>query len=179
MRLNWGPYLWMRCYNNGAQFLDRVVGTNPDWDGPGGGGPGDAAGLRRGGGAAVRLPRAVAGRDSERACSGPRRAGRAGRALPGGAGGAGVPDRPGASASTKRPARRSRAITVSGGIARSDLMCEILATVLDRPLERLQSFEGPALGGRGDGLAALENHGAAGQRASPTRSPSSTPWRRW
>ena len=31
MRLNWGPYLWMRCYNNGAQFLDRVVGPNPDW----------------------------------------------------------------------------------------------------------------------------------------------------
>src|SRR6516162_7107573 len=31
MRLNWGPYLWMRCYNNGAQFLDRVVGANPDW----------------------------------------------------------------------------------------------------------------------------------------------------
>ena len=26
MRLNWGPYLWMRCYNNGAQFLDRIVG---------------------------------------------------------------------------------------------------------------------------------------------------------
>src|SRR5436305_4090654 len=31
MRLNWGPYLWMRCYSNGAQFLDRVVGANPDW----------------------------------------------------------------------------------------------------------------------------------------------------
>ena len=31
MRLNWGPYLWMRCYNNGAQFLDRVVGREPDW----------------------------------------------------------------------------------------------------------------------------------------------------
>jgi len=31
MRLNWGPYLWMRCYNNGAQFLDRVVGPSPDW----------------------------------------------------------------------------------------------------------------------------------------------------
>src|SRR5262249_53846769 len=30
MRLNWGPYLWMRCYNNGAQFLDRVVGARPD-----------------------------------------------------------------------------------------------------------------------------------------------------
>src|SRR5439155_15114 len=32
MRLNWGPYLWMRCYNNGAQFLDRIVGPRPDWD---------------------------------------------------------------------------------------------------------------------------------------------------
>src|SRR5687768_8729140 len=31
MRLNWGPYLWMRCYNNGAQFLDPIVGTRPDW----------------------------------------------------------------------------------------------------------------------------------------------------
>jgi xylulokinase len=31
MRLNWGPYLWMRCYNNGAQFLDRIVGERPDW----------------------------------------------------------------------------------------------------------------------------------------------------
>src|SRR5262249_55897580 len=30
MRLNWGPYLWMRCFNNGAQFLDRVVGKRPD-----------------------------------------------------------------------------------------------------------------------------------------------------
>ncbi len=32
MRLNWGPYLWMRCYNNGAQFLDRIVGKKPDWE---------------------------------------------------------------------------------------------------------------------------------------------------
>src|SRR5207237_4278966 len=32
MRLNWGPYLWMRCYNNGALFLDRIVGSDPDWD---------------------------------------------------------------------------------------------------------------------------------------------------
>ena len=31
MKLNWGPYLWMRCYSNGAQFLDRVVGEKPDW----------------------------------------------------------------------------------------------------------------------------------------------------
>ena len=29
--LNWGPYLWMRCYNNGAQFLDQLLGPKPDW----------------------------------------------------------------------------------------------------------------------------------------------------
>jgi sugar (pentulose or hexulose) kinase len=49
-------------------------------------------------------------------------------------------------------------ITVSGGIARSDLMCEILATVLDRPLHRLQSDEGPALGAAVTALAGLEMH---------------------
>ena len=49
-------------------------------------------------------------------------------------------------------------ITVSGGIARSDLMCEILASVLDRPLERLESDEGPALGAAVTALAAVETH---------------------
>jgi sugar (pentulose or hexulose) kinase len=49
-------------------------------------------------------------------------------------------------------------ITVSGGIARSALMCEILASVLDRPLERLHSSEGPALGAAVTALAALESH---------------------
>jgi len=49
-------------------------------------------------------------------------------------------------------------ITVSGGIARSDLMCEILATILDRPVTRLQSAEGPALGAAVTALAALETH---------------------
>jgi sugar (pentulose or hexulose) kinase len=47
-------------------------------------------------------------------------------------------------------------ITVSGGIARSDLMSEILASVLDRPLERLESSEGPALGAAVTALAAVE-----------------------
>jgi MYXO-CTERM domain-containing protein len=37
-------------------------------------------------------------------------------------------------------------------------MCEILATVLDRKLERLQSDEGPALGAAVTALAALETH---------------------
>src|SRR5262249_40116187 len=49
-------------------------------------------------------------------------------------------------------------VTVSGGIARSGLMCEILATVLGRPLHRLQSDEGPALGAAVTALAALETH---------------------
>src|SRR5262249_4065071 len=46
--------------------------------------------------------------------------------------------------------------TGSGGIARSDLMCEILASVLDRSLERLESDEGPALGAAVTALAAME-----------------------
>jgi sugar (pentulose or hexulose) kinase len=54
-------------------------------------------------------------------------------------------------------------VTVSGGIARSNLMCEILATVLDRPLERLMSDEGPALGAAVTALAAVENHLRRGQ----------------
>ncbi len=32
MRLNWGPYLWMRCYNNGASFLNEIVGPDPNWE---------------------------------------------------------------------------------------------------------------------------------------------------
>ena len=35
-------------------------------------------------------------------------------------------------------------ITVSGGMARSALMCQILASAVNRPLERLVSDEGPA-----------------------------------
>src|SRR5262249_37299920 len=49
-------------------------------------------------------------------------------------------------------------ISVSGGIARSDLMCEILASVLCSPLERLESFAGPALGAAVTALACLESH---------------------
>lgn len=47
-------------------------------------------------------------------------------------------------------------VTVSGGIAKSDLMLEILASVLDRPLERLVSSEGPALGAAVAALAGFE-----------------------
>jgi sugar (pentulose or hexulose) kinase len=157
MRLNWGPYLWMRCYNNGAQFLDRVVGPKPDWE---------------------RLEQEA------RACP----ACLEGTAVwpfiaPEPSLGVTSPRLEWFPAEPKEPGRRFRAslealayligygvreheeagqkitrVTVSGGIARSRLMCEILATVLDHPLERLQSDEGPALGAAVTALAALETH---------------------
>jgi xylulokinase len=157
MRLNWGPYLWMRCYNNGAQFLDRVVGPRPDWQ---------------------------ALEHQARACP----PGCEGTAVlpfsaPEPSLGLAEPRVQWFPAEPREPGKKFRAalealayliargvreheeagqkitrITVSGGIARSDLMCEILATVLDRPLERLQSDEGPALGAAVTALAAAEMH---------------------
>jgi sugar (pentulose or hexulose) kinase len=58
----------------------------------------------------------------------------------------------------ERAGQKITRITVSGGIARSALMCEILASVLGHKLERLQSDEGPALGAAVTALAALETH---------------------
>ncbi len=29
MKLNWGPYLWMRCYSNGSASINRLVGDRP------------------------------------------------------------------------------------------------------------------------------------------------------
>jgi xylulokinase len=155
MRLNWGPYLLMRCYNNGAQFLDRVVGPNPDWARL----EAEAGACPPGAGGATVLPFA-----SPEPCLGVTRAGVTWS-----------PEEP------REPGRRHRAalealayliaravreheqagqavsrVTVSGGIARSELMCEILATVLERRLERLVSDEGPALGAAVTALAALE-----------------------
>jgi len=157
MRLNWGPYLWMRCYNNGAQFLDRILGSRPDWEG-----------LER---AARACPPGTEGTRvlpfaAPEPCLGihqPRLEW--------------VPHEP------NEPGKKFRAslealaylialgvreheaagqkitrLTVSGGIARSELMCEILATVLDRPLERLHSSEGPALGAAVTALAAYESY---------------------
>ena len=157
MRLNWGPYLWMRCYNNGAQFLDRVLGARPDWEQ-----------LERAG--ACLSSRARTGRWCCPSLLRSRRWASASR------GWSGFPSEP------KEPGKKFRAslealaylialgvreheaagqkitrITVSGGIARSELMCEILATVLERPLERLQSSEGPALGAAVTALAAYES----------------------
>jgi sugar (pentulose or hexulose) kinase len=157
MRLNWGPFLWMRCYNNGAQFLDSVIGPRPDWES-----------LER---QAWACPPGVDG------------TGILPFAVPEPSLGISQPQLAWYPAEPKTPGQRFRAalealaylialgvrehaeagqritgITLSGGIARSKLMGEILATVLERPLARLQSEEGPALGAAVTALAALESH---------------------
>jgi xylulokinase len=167
MRLNWGPYLWMRCYTNGAQFLDRVVGARPDWDAL------EQAARKEppGSGGVMVLPFAFA--EPALGVFEPRV-----QWLP---------------AEPAEPGRRFRAalealaylialgvrehenagqqitrICVSGGIARSDLMVEILASVLNRPLERLLASEGPAQGAAVTALAALENHLRRSRGLAPT-----------
>jgi sugar (pentulose or hexulose) kinase len=155
MKLNWGPYLWMRCYSNGAQFVDVVAGK--DWYTV----EAEAASvppLCRG---VSVLPFLL----SEPSV--------------------GV-EKPQVRWTPNEPAERSvrvraclealafllaRAVkeheaagqtvtrvTVSGGMARSGLMCQILASAINRPLERLVSDEGPALGAAVVALAGLESH---------------------
>jgi sugar (pentulose or hexulose) kinase len=157
MKLNWGPFLWMRCYSNGAQFLDRVVGTAPDWAAlesaarqvpPGSNGIGV-------------LPFVLAepSRGVHKPCfrwlpDEPREPGVRFRASLEALAyliALGVQEHVEAGQSIQR-------ITVSGGIARSDLMVEILASVLGRPLQRLVSSEGPALGAAVTALAGLEQY---------------------
>jgi sugar (pentulose or hexulose) kinase len=157
MRLNWGPYLWMRCYNNGAQFLNKIVGKNPNWQKL----EEDAGAVSPGCNKTMVAPFV-----SPEPSLGVKRANVRWQ-----------PKQP------KNPAMRFRAalealaylialgvrqheafgqtitrITVSGGIAKSKLMCEILASVLNHSLERLASDEGPALGAAVTALAAMENH---------------------
>ena len=159
MALNWGPYLYMRCYNNGAQFLDHVIGPMPDWKALGAAARACAPGC---GGMAVlpfASPEPSLGVDASKAGL------RWFQADPGSQGKQfrasleaiaylirrGVDEHETAGQKITR-------ITVSGGIARSDLMCEILATVLERRVERLESDEGPALGAAVTALAAMESH---------------------
>ncbi len=157
MRLNWGPYLWMRCYSNGAQFLDHLLGTHPEWDE-----------LER---KASKVPPGCHGirvlpfvlSEPSLGIQHPRLHW--------------YPEEPTDEGVRYRAALEAlaylialgvrehaaagqsiRQLTVSGGIARSDLMCSILASTLDRPLERLESTEGPALGAAVTALAALETY---------------------
>ena len=163
MKLNWGPYLWMRCYSNGAQFLDRIVGPKPDW-------------------AALE----AAARKIEPGCVG---IGVLPFVLSEPSIGVNAPRFEWYPGEPTEPGVRFRAsfeaiaylialgvreheaagqkvtrITVSGGIAKSDLMLEILASVLNRPLDRLVSSEGPALGAAVVALAGLEQFRRKQQR---------------
>jgi sugar (pentulose or hexulose) kinase len=157
MRLNWGPYLWMRCYNNGAQFLDRVVGRRPDW-----------AALEA---AANAVPAGCGGvsvmpfvyPEPSRGVPAPRF-----EWTPGESADVGVRFRAALEALAylialgvrehEKAGQEVSRISVSGGIARSELTGQILATVLGRPVERLVSGEGPALGAAAAALAGLETH---------------------
>ncbi|NUQ65212.1 MAG: xylulose kinase [Pirellulales bacterium] len=159
MCLNWGPYLWMRCYNNGAQFLDRVVGANPDWQRL----EHEARAVEAGcNGTAVlpfTAPEPSLGVDEKRVGlkwfrpddESPGKQFRASLEALACLMKLGVEEH-------EKAGQRITRITVSGGIARSDLMCEILASVLGRRLERLASDEGPALGAAVTALAAYETH---------------------
>jgi sugar (pentulose or hexulose) kinase len=166
MRLNWGPYLWMRCYNNGAQFLNKIVGKHPDW-------------------AALEAEASEVAPGCKKTLVAPFLHAEPSLGI----------TKPFCRWSPKKPKRdgiRFRAaleslaylialgvrqhealgqsitrITVSGGIARSKLMCEILASVLNRPLELLVSDEGPALGAAVTALAAIENHRRKQHGATP------------
>jgi sugar (pentulose or hexulose) kinase len=157
MRLSWGPYLWMRCYNNGAQFLDRVVGPRPEWAALEAAARAVPAGCGGVGVLPFVFPEPSRGVDRPRF--------------------EWTPDQPADPGVRFRAAlealaylialgvreheqsgQRITRVSVSGGIARSGLMGEILATVLGRPLERLVSGEGPALGAAAVALAGLEAH---------------------
>jgi sugar (pentulose or hexulose) kinase len=157
MRLNWGPYLWMRCYNNGAQFLDRFLGPNPNWESL----ERDARAVPPGSSGAIVLPFSspepslgVTAPRLQWSPSEPREPGVRFRAALEALAclvALGVREHEAAGQNITR-------ITISGGIARNDLMCEILASVLNRPLHRLKSNEGSALGAAVTALAALETH---------------------
>jgi sugar (pentulose or hexulose) kinase len=157
MRLNWGPYLWMRCYSNGAQFLDKVVGPNPDWPA-----------LEK---AARAVPPGANGSEVlPFALSEPSIGVHAPRFEWVGGTPADIGVRVRASFEAlaylialavrehEAAGQKITRVTISGGIARSELMGEVLASVLNRPLERLVSAEGPALGAAVAALAGLETH---------------------
>jgi sugar (pentulose or hexulose) kinase len=157
MRLNWGPYLWMRCYSNGAQFLDRVLGPDPNWEWlerlarshpPGANGAAVLPFVLSEPSLGVTSPR-FEWVGTEPTDPGIRL--RASFEALAYLIGLGVAEHEAAGQKVSR-------VTVSGGIARSDLMCDILAAVLNKPLERLVSAEGPALGAAVVALAGLETH---------------------
>jgi len=162
MRLNWPdrPYLWMRCYSNGAEFFDTVVGKDAD---------------RKAVEAAARAVHPLCNGTSvlpflrsepsirvnkERVEWSPELPTDIGTRARAAMEATAYLIALGVRAQEREHARNDQPITritVSGGMANSDLMCEILASVLNRPVERLQSNEGSALGAAVVALTGLEN----------------------
>ena len=161
MKLNWGPFLWMRCYSNGAQFLDRVVGLKPDWEAL----EKAARAIPPGCNGTAVLPFVLS--EPSIGVAEPRF-----QWLPSEPNDPGVRFRASLEALAyliglavkehETAGQKISRITVSGGIARSPLMLEILASVVGRPLQRLMSDEGPALGAAVAALAGIETHNRRG-----------------
>ena len=158
MKLNWGPYLWMRCYSNGAQFLDRVVGPNRTRDEWTNLTAAAAAVPLRCGGVAVMpflLSEPSVGIQDPWMQWFPNEPSEAGVRLRASFEAIayliarGVNEHVAAGQSVTR-------VTISGGIAKNDLMAAILASVLNRPLDRLVSDEGSALGAAVAAVAGAE-----------------------
>jgi sugar (pentulose or hexulose) kinase len=158
MKLNWGPYLWMRCYSNGAQFLDRVVGPNrtkEEWQA-----------LTA---SAEKVPALCNGTavmpfvNAEPSIGVkepwvqwfPREPEDTGLRLRASFEAIAYLIARGIQEHEAAGQRITR-ISVSGGIAKNDLMVKILASVLNKPLERLVSDEGSALGAAVTALAGAE-----------------------
>ncbi len=157
MKLNWGPYLWMRCYSNGAQFLDRVVGPKPDWDVL----EAAARAVPPGCNGTAVLPFALS--EPSIGVTKPRF-----EWIPNEPSDPGVRFRAALEALAyliglgvrehEAAGQKITRLTMSGGIARSRLMGDILASVIGRPIDRLVSDEGTALGAAVVALTGIENH---------------------
>lgn len=154
MRLNWGPYLWMRCYNNGAQFLNHVLGERPDYAALESAARKIAPGCDGTFVLPFIYPEPSLGVSARKFAWTPGEPSDAGKKFRAALEALAYLVALGVKAHEQQGQRITR-ITVSGGIARSSLMCEILASVLGRPLELLQSDEGPALGAAVTALAGL------------------------
>jgi sugar (pentulose or hexulose) kinase len=160
MKLNWGPFLWMRCYSNGAQFVDEVAGR--DWHKCA-----EAARVPPGCDGTAVLPFLLT--DPSIGVTAPQV-----NWFPTEPTGYPVRVRACLEAIAYLIALGVREheaggqtvtqITVSGGMAQSRLMCEILASMLNRTLVRLEVSEGPALGAAVAALAGAETRARRQQR---------------
>ncbi|MDO4550496.1 MAG: FGGY-family carbohydrate kinase [Planctomycetia bacterium] len=159
MALNWGDYLYMRCYSNGAYFMDRILEGRPDFAclekearkfSPGANGTAIMPFLMSEPSLGVMKP------CLEWVGTEPENEGQRFRACLEALAyliALGVREH-------QRAGQKITQITVSGGVAKSDLMCEILASVLNLELKRLVSEEGPALGAAITALAGMETENA-------------------